>query len=69
MEMNPSNIRWAGHVERTGHEKCIESLFGKTGGERTLGGTRGRWNGAYISRMWCRQWRALVNAVMNLPRP
>jgi len=29
--MNPRNIRWAGNVERTGHKKCIESLFGKTG--------------------------------------
>jgi len=29
---NPRNIRWAEHVERTGHEKCVQSWFGETTG-------------------------------------
>jgi hypothetical protein len=38
------NIRWAGHAEHTGYEKCMESLIGKTGGERPLGRTKGGWD-------------------------
>ena len=51
--MNPRNKRWAGHVEHTGHGKCIDSLFGKTVGERPMGRTRCRWKDACSNVMWC----------------
>jgi hypothetical protein len=78
-------MRWAGHVERKGGKRnAYRVLVGKTGGRKTLGRPRRRWDDNIKTDLrevgWCRvdcidlvqdryQWRAHVNTVMNLRVP
>jgi hypothetical protein len=78
-------MRWAGHVARMGEKRNMYRLLvGKPEGKRPLGRPKRRWInnikmdlleiglsavdwiGLFRDRY---RWRALVNAVMNLPVP
>jgi len=76
-------MRWADHVARMGEGRGVyRVLVGKPEGKRPLGRPRGRWEDNIkmdLLEMGCGgmdwielaqgrdSWRALVNAVMNLP--
>jgi hypothetical protein len=75
-------MRWAGHVARTGEERRVyKVLVGKPEGKRPLGRPRRRWEDGIRMDLreiglggvdWIRlshdrdRWRAVVSAVMNL---
>jgi hypothetical protein len=74
-------MRWAGHVARMGEKSSYRILVGKPEGKRQLGRLRRRWEDNIkmdLREIGCGgmdwidlaqdrdQWRALVNAVMNL---
>jgi hypothetical protein len=76
-------MRWAGHVARLGEERgVIRVLVGKPEGKRPLRRPRRRWEDNIrmsLQEVGCegmdwiglaqerQRWRAIVNAVMNLP--
>ena len=76
-------MRWAGHVARMGEGKGVyRVLVWKPGGKRPLGRPRRRWEDNIkmdLQEVGCGgmdwielaedrdRWRALANAVMNLP--
>ena len=76
---------WAGHVARKGEKRGVyRVLVGKPEGNRPLGKPRRRWEDNIkmdLQEVGCEgmdwidlaqdteSWRALVNAVMNLPVP
>ena len=77
-------LRRVGHVARMGETRGVyRVLLGKPEGKRPLGKPRSRWENNIIMdlKMWGGdmdwidlaqdrdRWRALVNAVMNLPVP
>jgi hypothetical protein len=70
--INSRRMRWAGHVARMGEKRnAYRILMGKPEGRRQFGRRRRRWVDnikMHLSEIgWDRvQWRALVNAVMNL---
>jgi hypothetical protein len=75
-------MRWAGHVARMGEKRnAYRVLMGNLEGKRPLGRPRRRWvdnikidlreigwDGINLAQNMD-QWRALVNAVMNLQVP
>jgi hypothetical protein len=77
-------MRWAGHVAHTAKNRgAYRILVGRPEGRRPFGRPRRRWEDSikmYIQEVgwgmdWIElaqdrdKWRALVNAVMNLPVP
>ena len=78
-------MRWAAHVARMGERRGVyRVLVGKPEGKRPLGRPRRRWEDNIKMDLqevgcggmdWIKlvqdrdRWRALVNAVMNLPVP
>jgi hypothetical protein len=77
-------MRWAGHVTRTGDRKgAYRVLVGRPEGKRPLGRPSRRWENikkhlqevGWIGMDWIGLaqnttiWRAVLNAVMNLPVP
>jgi hypothetical protein len=80
-----SRGEWTGHVASIGRdEKCIKMLFEKPEGKRPLGRHRRRWENSIRMSLreigwegvdWIHlaqdkdQWRALVNAILNLRVP
>jgi len=78
-------MRWPGHVARVGERRGVyRVLVGRPGGKRPLGRPRRRWEDNIkmdLQEMGCAgmdwielvqerdRWRALVNALMNLPVP
>jgi hypothetical protein len=78
-------MRWAGHVARRGEKRnAYRILVGEPEGKRTLGRSRRRWVDnikmdlreiGWDSADWIHmaqdrdQWRALVNAILNLRVP
>jgi hypothetical protein len=83
--MKSRRMRWAGHVARMGEKRnAYRILVGNSEGKRPLGKSRRRWvdnikmdlrkigwdDIDWIDLIQNRdQWRALVNAVMNLRVP
>jgi hypothetical protein len=81
-QIKSRRMRWAGHVARMGEErKVYKVLVGKPEGKRPLGRPRRRWEDGIRMDLreigwddveWVQlahdrgQWRAVVNAVMNL---
>ena len=78
-------MRWAGHVARMGERRGVyRVLVWKPEGKRPLGRSRRRWDNNIkmdLQEVGCGgvdssdlaqnrdRWRAVVNAVMNLPVP
>jgi hypothetical protein len=81
-QIESRTMRWAGYVARVGEERVYKALVGKPEGKRPLGRPMHRWEDGIRMDLgdicwggkveWIEltqerdQWRALVNAVINL---